>query len=411
MVAHVFVDRYDVKPRNSLFIEKKTMNIIEIDKQYILGTYARFPVQLVEGKGSVLKDESGKEYIDLGTGIAVNAFGVGDVEWKKAVMAQLDKIQHTSNLYYNEPCALLAKELCVRTGMKKVFFSNSGAEANECAIKAARHYGQTKKGKDCYTVITLKNSFHGRTITTLSATGQDVFHEYFTPMTEGFVHAEANNIDSVKTLLKTHNCCAVMIEIVQGEGGVTALDKEYVSALAQLAKDEDILLIVDEVQTGNGRTGSLYAYMDYGITPDVVTTAKGLGGGLPIGATLLGERAEGLFTPGMNGSTFGGNPVSCAGALNILQRIDEKLLAEVREKSAYIFAELTAAKGVKSVSGKGLMIGVECEKDVGEVIAKCLEQGVLTLRAKHKLRLLPALNIPMEQLKKAIKTVKEVIEE
>ena len=387
------------------------MNIIEIDKQYIAGTYARFPLQLVEGKGSIVKDETGKSYIDLGTGIAVNAFGVGDEEWKKAVTAQLDKIQHTSNLYYNEPCALLAQELCVRTGMKKVFFSNSGAEANECAIKAARHYGQTRKGKDYYTIITLKNSFHGRTITTLSATGQDVFHEYFTPMTEGFVYADANDIEGIKALIKVHKCCAVMIELVQGEGGVTALDKVYVNALTKLVQEEDMLLLVDEVQTGNGRTGSLYAYMEYGITPDVVTTAKGLGGGLPIGATLLGERAESLFTAGMNGSTFGGNPVACAGALNILQRIDDKLLAEVREKSAYIFSELSAVKGVKSVSGMGLMIGIECEKDAGEVIAKCRERGVLVIKAKHKLRLLPALNIPMEQLQKAIKTIKEVIEE
>lgn len=387
------------------------MNIIEIDKQYIAGTYARFPLQLVEGKGSIVKDETGKSYIDLGTGIAVNAFGVGDEEWKKAVTAQLDKIQHTSNLYYNEPCALLAQELCVRTGMKKVFFSNSGAEANECAIKAARHYGQTRKGKDYYTIITLKNSFHGRTITTLSATGQDVFHEYFTPMTEGFVYADANDIEGIKALIKVHKCCAVMIELVQGEGGVTALDKAYVTALQKLVREEDMLLLVDEVQTGNGRTGSLYAYMEYGITPDVVTTAKGLGGGLPIGATLLGERAESLFTAGMNGSTFGGNPVACAGALNILQRIDDKLLAEVREKSAYIFSELSAVKGVKSVSGMGLMIGIECEKDAGEVIAKCRERGVLVIKAKHKLRLLPALNIPMEQLQEAIKTIKEVIEE
>ena len=387
------------------------MNIIEIDKQYIAGTYARFPLQLVEGKGSIVKDETGKEYIDLGTGIAVNGFGVADDEWKQAVIAQLDKIQHTSNLYYSEPCALLAQELCLRTGMKKVFFSNSGAEANECAIKAARHYGQTKKGKDCYTIITLKNSFHGRTITTLSATGQEVFHEYFTPMTEGFVFADANDIDSLKNLVKTHKCCAVMIELVQGEGGVTALNKEYVAELEKLVKEEDILLVVDEVQTGNGRTGDLYAYMDYGITPDVVTTAKGLGGGLPIGATMLGERVENLFTAGMNGSTFGGNPVACAGALSILKRIDDHLLKEVREKSAYIFTELMGAKGVKSVSGKGLMIGVECEKDAGEVIAKCRERGVLVIKAKHKVRLLPALNIPMERLKKAIKTLKEVIAE
>ena len=358
----------------------------------------------------MVQDADGKEYIDLGTGIAVNGFGIGDDEWKQAVIAQLNKIQHTSNLYYSEPCALLAKELCLRTGMKKVFFSNSGAEANECAIKAARHYGQTKKGADCYTIITLKQSFHGRTITTLSATGQDVFHEYFTPMTEGFAYAEPNDLNSVKELIKVHKCCAVMIELVQGEGGVVALDPGYVTALAELVKEEDMLLVVDEVQTGNGRTGSLYAYMDYGITPDVVTTAKGLGGGLPIGATMLGERVENLFTAGMNGSTFGGNPVACAGALSILQRIDEKLLQEVKEKSAYIFNTLQGAKGVKSVSGKGLMIGIECEKDTGEVIEQCRQRGVLVIKAKHKVRLLPALNIPMEQLEKAINILKEVIE-
>ena len=386
------------------------MNIIDIDKQYIANTYARFPLQLVSGKGSLVYDENGKEYIDLGTGIAVNAFGVGDEAWKNTVVAQLDKIQHTSNLYYSEPCALLAQELCARSGMKKVFFSNSGAEANECAIKAARHYGQTRKGKDYYTIITLKNSFHGRTITTLSATGQDVFHEYFTPMTEGFVYAEANNLDEVKALCKAHKCCAVMIELVQGEGGVTALNEAYVKALAEFVRQEDMLLVVDEVQTGNGRTGELYAYMGYGITPDIVTTAKGLGGGLPIGATMLGERAEGLFTPGMNGSTFGGNPVACAGALSILQRIDDKLLKEVREKSEYIFKELGSAKSVKAVTGKGLMIGVECEKDAGEVIAACKDRGVLVIKAKNKVRLLPALNIPMELLEKAIKTLKEVIE-
>ena len=387
------------------------MNIIELDKQYIAGTYARFPLQLEKGKGSLLYDTNGKEYIDFGTGIAVNAFGVGDEEWMSAVTKQLGKIQHTSNLYYSEPCALLAQELCVRTGMKKVFFSNSGAEANECAIKAARHYGQTRKGKEYSTIITLKNSFHGRTITTLSATGQDVFHEYFTPMTEGFVYAEANDLEAVKALIRQHKCCAVMIELVQGEGGVTALDKAYVTELEKLVRKEDMLLIVDEVQTGNGRTGELYAYMGYGITPDVVTTAKGLGGGLPIGATLLGERTKDLFAPGMNGSTFGGNPVACAGALSILRRIDESLLKEVQEKSAYIFRELEGAKGVKSVSGKGLMIGVECEKDAGQIISACTQRGVLVIKAKHKVRLLPALNIPMELLEKAIKTLKEVIEE
>ena len=387
------------------------MNVIELDKQYIAGTYARFPLQLVSGKGSLVFDEAGKQYIDLGTGIAVNGFGIGDTEWKNAVIAQLDKIQHTSNLYYSEPCALLAKELCIRTGLKKVFFSNSGAEANECAIKAARKYGELRKGKEYYTIVTLKNSFHGRTITTLSATGQDVFHEHFTPMTKGFVFAQANDIEDMRRLVKENKCCGVMIELVQGEGGVMALDKAYVQSVAELATQEDLLLMIDEVQTGNGRTGALYAFMDYGVTPDVVTTAKGLGGGLPIGATMLGEKAENLFTAGLNGSTFGGNPVACAGALSILRRIDEELLTQVREKSAYIFAELENAKGVKSVSGKGLMVGVDCEKDAGEVIAKCMEKGVLVIKAKQKVRLLPALNIPWEELKTAIKILKEVISE
>ena len=386
------------------------MDIKQIDKQYVANTYARFDVCLVNGKGSLVFDETGKEYIDLGTGIAVNSFGIGDESWKQAVISQLDKIQHTSNLYYSEPCALLAQTLCQKTGMKKVFFSNSGAEANECAIKTARKYGADNKGKEYYTIITLKNSFHGRTITTLSATGQDVFHEHFTPMTDGFVHATPNDYTEMETLVKTHKCCGVFMELVQGEGGVTALDKEYVTAVAKLCERENMLLMIDEVQTGNGRTGALYAYMNYGITPDVVTTAKGLGGGLPIGATMLGEKVQDLFTPGLNGTTFGGNPVCAAGALHIINRIDEPLLAEVRKKSEYIFTELSSAKGVKSVSGMGLMIGIETEKDATKIVAECKERGVLVIKAKHKVRLLPALNIPFEQLKKAIEILKEVIE-
>ncbi|MBO4939797.1 MAG: aspartate aminotransferase family protein [Clostridia bacterium] len=386
------------------------MTTIELDQQYIAPTYARFPVELVRGQGSTVYDANDKAYIDFGTGIAVNAFGIGDKAWKEAVVAQLDKIQHTSNLYYSEPCALLAKALCQRTGMKKVFFSNSGAEANECAIKAARKYGELKKGKEYYTIITLKNSFHGRTITTLSATGQDVFHEHFTPMTDGFIFAQANDIEDMRRLIGAHKCCGIFIELVQGEGGVMALDTAYVQAVEALAKENDLLLMIDEVQTGNGRTGTLYAFEGYDITPDVVTTAKGLGGGLPIGATMLGERAEGLFTAGLNGSTFGGNPVACAGALSILERIDDALLQEVQEKSAYIFQELSNAKGIKSVSGKGLMIGLECEKDASAVIAGCMEKGLLVIKAKHKVRLLPALNIPWSDLKKGIEILKEVCE-
>ncbi len=386
------------------------MNIKQIDKQYIANTYARFDLCLTGGKGSIVTDNTGREYIDLGTGIAVNSFGIGDDTWKNAVIAQLDKIQHTSNLYFSEPCALLAQTLCQRTGMKKVFFSNSGAEANECAIKAARKYGADNKGKEYYTIITLKNSFHGRTITTLSATGQEVFHEHFTPMTEGFLHATANDYKQLETFVKTHKCCGVFMELVQGEGGVTALDKAYVQQVAALCERENMLLMIDEVQTGNGRTGALYAYMQYGITPDVVTTAKGLGGGLPIGATLLGEKVEDLFTPGLNGTTFGGNPVCAAGAMSILNRIDETLLQEVREKSAYIFQTLGNAKGVKSVSGMGLMIGVETQKDATQIVNECMQRGVLVIKAKHKVRLLPALNIPWEELQKAIEIVKEVIE-
>ena len=388
------------------------MSITSNDKQFVANTYARFPIELVSGKGAILKDSNGKEYIDLGSGIAVNIFGVADDEWQKAVTHQLSVLPHTSNLYYSEPCSTLAELLCERTGMKKVFFSNSGAEANECAIKVARKYAFDKYGDESHsTIITLKNSFHGRTIATLKATGQDVFHTDFGPFPEGFVYAEANNFDDVKKFVDTDKCIAVMMELVQGEGGVCKLDENFVKSGAKLVKEKDMLLIIDEVQTGNGRTGELYAYMHYGIQPDIVTTAKGLGGGLPIGATMLGENVENVLTYGSHGSTFGGNPVSCAGACNIIKRIDDKLLNEVKEKSAYIFSELEGAKGVKSVSGLGLMIGVETEKPAKEVANACIEKGVLVLTAKTKVRLLPSLNIDWDDLKKAIRILKEVIAE
>lgn len=388
------------------------MSITSNDKQFVANTYARFPIELVSGKGAIIKDSNGKEYIDLGSGIAVNIFGVADDEWQKAVTHQLSVLPHTSNLYYSEPCSTLAELLCERTGMKKVFFSNSGAEANECAIKVARKYAFDKYGDESHsTIITLKNSFHGRTIATLKATGQDVFHTDFGPFPEGFVYAEANNFDDVKKFVDTDKCIAVMMELVQGEGGVCKLDENFVKSVAELVKEKDMLLIIDEVQTGNGRTGELYAYMHYGIQPDIVTTAKGLGGGLPIGATMLGENVENVLTYGSHGSTFGGNPVSCAGACNIIKRIDDKLLNEVKEKSAYIFSELEGAKGVKSVSGLGLMIGVETEKPAKEVANACIEKGVLVLTAKTKVRLLPSLNIDWDDLKKAIRILKEVIAE
>ena len=387
------------------------MNVKENDSKYIANTYARFPVVITGGKGSLLYDENGKEYIDLATGIAVNTFGAADSEWVNAVTEQLNKIQHTSNLYYTAPQTELAKALCERTGLKKVFFSNSGAEANECAIKAARKYAAEKKGGEYYEIVTLKNSFHGRTVTTLAATGQEVFHKDFLPLTEGFCYAEANNIQDLESTVKTHKTAAIMLECVQGEGGVCKLDENFVKSVAELVKEKDMLLIIDEVQTGNGRTGELYAYMHYGIQPDVVTTAKGLGGGLPIGATMLGEKVENVLTFGSHGSTFGGNPVSCAGACNIIKRIDDKLLNEVKEKSSYIFSELEDAKGVKSVSGLGLMIGVETEKPAKEIANACIEKGVLVLTAKTKVRLLPSLNIDWDDLKKAIQILKEVIAE
>ncbi len=386
------------------------MNTIELDQTYVAPTYARFPLCLTKGKGSHVWDADGNEYIDLGTGIAVTGFGVGDDAWKQAVIDQLDQIQHTSNLYYSEPCAKLAEQLCLRTGMKKVFFSNSGAEANECAIKAARKYGEVKKGSEYTTIITLKDSFHGRTLTTLAATGQDVFHKDFLPLTPGFVYAEANNMDDIRRLAGENSCCAVMFEVVQGEGGVRALNRDFLTELQDFAQKQDLLLIADEVQTGNGRTGMLYGYMNFGITPDIVSTAKGLGGGLPIGATLLGEKVEAILGAGMHGSTFGGNPVCCAGALSILERLDDGFLSGVRTRSQYIFDTLSDAKGIKSISGLGLMIGLECEKPASEIIEECRKRGVLVIKAKHKVRLLPALNIPMEDLKLAIEILKEVCE-
>ena len=290
-------------------------------------------------------------------------------------------------------------------------FANSGAEANECAIKAARKYSQDKKGKEYYNIITLKNSFHGRTITTLAATGQDVFHADFTPLTEGFLYGDANNIDSIKTLVENNKCAAVMLECVQGEGGVMPMTPEFMHDLEVLCHDNDLLLVIDEVQTGNGRCGELYAYMHYGIKPDIVTTAKGLGGGLPIGACMFSEKTKDVLGYGQHGSTFGGNPVCAAGACSIISRIDDKLLASVREKSEFIKSFLSGVKGVKSVSGLGLMLGIECEKNAKDVVLTCIERGVLVLTAKTKIRLLPALNIPQQQLEAALKIIKEVIEE
>ncbi len=387
------------------------MSIISLDQEYVAGTYGRFPVELVSGRGSVLTAADGKKYIDMGSGIGVTAFGFADDEWTNAVTAQLMKLQHTSNLYYTEPCVRLAQMLCEKTGMKKVFFSNSGAEANECAIKVARKYSAKKKGPDCYTILTLVNSFHGRTLTTLAATGQDHFHKDFRPLTPGFAHVEANNIAQLLDAASKLNPAGIMLECVQGEGGVNPLTPEFVKAAAAIAEEQDIPLIIDEVQTGNGRTGSLYAYMQFGIMPDIVSTAKGLGGGLPIGATLMGEKVQYVLGPGDHGSTYGGNPVCCAGALSVINRLDEQFLADVRKKSDYVFASLHQAPGIESVCGLGLMIGIKTVKPAKEVVAACMDRGVLCLTAKDKVRLLPALNIPMEDLEKAIEVIKSVCKE
>ena len=387
------------------------MSITSIDKEYVAGTYGRFPVELLSGKGSILTGTDGKRYIDMGSGIGVTCFGTADDTWLGAVTEQLSKLQHTSNLYYTEPCALLAKALCEKTGMKKVFFSNSGAEANECAIKVARKYSAEKKGDDHYNIITLVNSFHGRTLTTLSATGQDVFHKLFNPLTPGFVHVTANDVAALEEAVVSCKPAGIMLEVVQGEGGVLPLTAEFVSAAAKLAKDNDIPLIIDEVQTGNGRTGKLYGYMNFSITPDIVSTAKGLGGGLPIGATLMSEKMQFVLGPSDHGSTYGGNPVCCAGALSVIRRLDDRFLAEVQAKSDYIFSALEGAEGIKSVSGMGLMIGIETERPAKDVVMDCMDKGVLCLTAKTKVRLLPALNIPMDVLEEAITILKNACKE
>ncbi len=381
------------------------MDLQTLDKTYVAGTYNRFPISLVRGRGSLLWDENGKEYIDMGTGIAVNTLGLADKGWQQAVTAQLGELQHTSNLYYTGPCARLAEQLCLRTGMRKVFFGNSGAEANECAIKVARKWAAEHLGPDCSTIVTLENSFHGRTLTTLAATGQAHYHELFQPLTPGFVHVPAGDMEALRRVFAENRVAAVLIECIQGEGGVIPLDPAYAAQLEAFVREQGALLMVDEVQTGNGRTGALYAYMNYGLHPDVVTTAKGLSGGLPLGAALLGERVENTLGYGDHGSTFGGNPICSAAALYVLSRLDDALLQSVREKEAYLRARFAGVPGILSVSGMGLMLGLETARPAGEVVQACMERGVLCLTAKQKVRLLPALNIPMALLEKAANVI------
>lgn len=379
--------------------------LIADDKNYIAPTYARYGVALERGEGALLFDSDGKEYIDCASGIGVNIFGVNDVAWKDAVTDQINKIQHVCNLYYSEPQVKLAKALCEKTGAKKVFFANSGAEANECAIKAARKYGNVRYGRN--EIITLKNSFHGRTMATITATGQDAFHKDFQPFMPGFKYAEPNMSGIFSCY--TDKTCAVMIECVQGESGVNVLDRQFVRELEKFCKERDVLLICDEVQSGNGRTGYMYSYEAFGISPDIVTTAKGLGGGLPIGACMLFGECSKTFTYGDHGSTFGGNPVSCAGALSIVERLTDELFFEVRGKGAYFAKNIEHIKNVQSVSGMGLMIGIKTTKQAREVAAACLERGLIVLTAHDRVRLLPPLNIKKNQIEQAIKILNEVI--
>ncbi len=385
------------------------MDIQKMDQTYIAGTYSRVPLTLTEGHGARVKDETGREFIDLGSGIAVTSFGIADPGWVAAVTEQLNKLSHVSNYYYTEPQARLAEMLCEKTGLSRVFFSNSGAEANECAIKAARKYSYDKYGEGRSTILTLRDSFHGRTITTLSATGQDSMHTSFGPFTPGFRYVPANDPEALSEAVD-ESCCAIMMEMIQGEGGVNVLDPAFVARAAQLAEEHDLLLVVDEVQTGNGRTGKLYAYMHYGIRPDIVTTAKGLAGGLPLGATLFNEKTAGVLTPGSHGSTFGGNPVCAAGALYVLSHLDDALLAEVTAKGEYIRSELEPLSSVEAVTGMGLMVGIKLKKDLAQAVAGCRERGVLVLTAHDKMRLLPPLTISEEDLHTAIERIKEEIE-
>lgn len=381
-----------------------------LDNTYVAHTYGRFPVAIKQGSGAVCTDSSGKQYLDFTAGIGVNSLGFCSPQWVEAVSKQAATLNHTSNLYYTEPGIVLAQKLCEKSGMKRVFFGNSGAEANEGAIKAARKYSFDAYGEGRYEIISLHNSFHGRTITTLAATGQAVFHTKFNPFTEGFVFAEANNIESVKALV-SEKTCAVMLECIQGEGGVVPLEKEFVQAVAALCQEKDLLLIIDEVQTGLGRTGSFFSYQQFGVQPDIVSAAKGLGGGLPIGAVLFGEKTMDTMDAGTHGSTFGANPIVCAGANVVVDSLDDDFLSGVKEKSAFIFEKVAKFPHVQSVTGLGLMIGVSFDDGITgkQVVDKCLENGVLFLTAKTKLRMLPPLTITKDEIEQGLSVLETVL--
>ena len=382
--------------------------VMQLDDQYVMHTYKRNDLVLESGKGMVAKDPDGKEYLDFTSGIGVTCLGYCDPDWVNAVSKQAATLQHTSNLFYTEPCALLAEKLCKAAGFDKVFFGNSGAEANEGAIKAARKYSYDKYGPERNVVISLVNSFHGRTMATLTATGQDAYHNFFFPFVDGFVFAKAN--DTADTISKlTDDVCAVMMEMVQGEGGVMPLEKEYVQAVYAACQEKDILFIVDEVQTGVGRTGTFYSYQQFGIQPDLVSSAKGLGGGLPIGAVLFGEKTQDTLIPGDHGSTFGGNPVVCAGAVEVLNRMDDAFLQNVTAKGKHMREEIEKMPHVTGVAGMGMMLGIELDIDVKPVVTALMENGLLVLTAKHKMRLLPPLNIAQTELEKGLSILKNTL--
>lgn len=388
------------------------MNTKEKDLKYIMHTYGRYDVALKSGKGAVAYDENGKKYIDVSSGIGVNSLGYCNNGWVEAVTKQAGTIQHMSNYFYSEQASNLAEKLCSLTGLSKVCFGNSGAEANECAIKIARKYSFDKYGEGRNGIITLKNSFHGRTVTTLSATGQDVFHNYFFPFTEGFSYVEAGDMNALKNAVNK-NTCAVMLELIQGEGGVNILDKDYVQSLVKFCNENDILVIVDEVQTGIGRTGKLFAFENYEILPDLVTVAKGLGGGLPIGLCMCGDKLKDVMSPSTHGTTFGANPVVCAGANYVLDTITaDGFLDEVNKKGAYIEEKVLKFENVKNVRRMGLMIGIELESgNAHDIAVKCVENGLLIITAKDLLRMLPPLVITYDEIDEALKILETTLKE
>ena len=380
-------------------------------KTYLAPTATRFDVCIERGSGAVCTDFEGKEYLDFGSGIGVNSLGWCDEQWAEAVARQAHALNHTSSLYYNQPMVTLAQKLVERSGLCCAFFANSGAEANEGAIKCARKYSYDHYGPGRYEIVTLQNSFHGRTITTLMATGQEAFHQYFDPFTEGFRYAVANDFASLEQQLGERTC-AVFLELVQGEGGVIALDHDYVQKVAELCRERDILLMVDEVQTGIGRTGTLFCYEQYGILPDVVTIAKGIGGGLPLSGILFGEKTKNTLGPGTHATTYSGNPIACAGALAVMDRLDDAFLAQVAEKGRLIRERLAGMEHVKAVTGLGMMVGVAFDDGItgGAVVARCIERGVLFLTAKEKLRMLPPLTITTEQIEAGLGVLRDVLE-